>query len=72
MTLKAENLQNAFLFFLTQVGRNNKIKIPKSLSLKIIREQILFHKILFKLDKSKLLALVPDGHKLKKDTDKNH
>ena len=36
LTAKAERLQNAFTFFLTQVSRNKRVEISKKLVLKII------------------------------------
>lgn len=48
------------MFFLTQVSRNKKIQISKAICLKIVREQIAFHKTLYRLPKKDLLDLVPD------------
>lgn len=61
LTEKAEKLQNAFLFFLTQVSRNKKVPITKALCLKIVREQIAFHKTLYRIPKKDLLDLVPES-----------
>ena len=68
--MKGEVLQNAFLFFLTKIARNKKIAITKNLCLKIVKEQISFHKTIFRLPKKELLDLVPDNL-ARKDKDKS-
>jgi hypothetical protein len=67
LTLKAETLQNAFLFFLTQIARNKKITIPKPVLLKLVREQINFHKTLLKIPREQLLAAIGDQRDPKRD-----
>lgn len=60
MTAKAERLQNAFTFFLTQISRNKRVPLSKKLQLKIINLQIDFHKTLYTVPKAQLLELVPE------------
>ena len=60
LTAKAERLQNAFTFFLTQISRNKKVPLPKKLQLKIIHSQMEFHKTLKALPKKDLMELVPE------------
>jgi hypothetical protein len=47
------------LFFVTRVGRKPIIKIPEELGLRIVKEQIFFHKKLLKLPKEELKELIP-------------
>lgn len=57
LTIKSERLQNAFLFFLTQICRGAKVKVSKALSLQVVKDQIAFHKTLRRLPKKDLLDL---------------
>lgn len=70
LTSKAERLQNAFMFFLTQVLRSKKIKIDKAICLKVVKEQIAFHKTLYRLPRKDLLDLVPEAQGIRKDKEK--
>ena len=54
MTVKGEALSNAFMFFVTQISRRNKVALSEELCLRIISEQIAFHKKLLKLPKEEL------------------
>ena len=47
------------MFFVTHVGRKPIIKIPEELGLRIVKEQIFFHKKLLKLPKEELKELTP-------------
>jgi hypothetical protein len=47
------------MFFVTHVGRKPIIKIPEELGLRIVKEQIFFHKKLLKLPKEELKELIP-------------
>lgn len=51
LSAKGEALANAYMFFVTQVNKKQKIFISEELCLKMISQQILFHKRLLKLDK---------------------
>ena len=57
---KGESLANAFMFFITNVSKKQKIFISDDICLRTISEQILFHKKLLKIDKEELKKLIPD------------
>ena len=59
MTAKGEELANSFMFFITHISRKQIIKIPEELGLRIVTEQIFFHKKLLKLPKEELKELIP-------------
>ena len=59
MSVKGEALGNAFMFFVTAVSRRTKVVISEELCLRIISEQISFHKKLLKLPKEELKQLIP-------------
>lgn len=48
------------------MARNKKVPIDKQLCIKIVREQIIFHIQLLKVDKEELLELVPETQQAKK------
>jgi len=59
MSAKGEELANAFMFFVTHVSRKTMIKISEELGLRIVKEQIFFHKKLLQLPKEELKELIP-------------
>ncbi len=59
LSAKGEELANAFMFFVTHVSRKAIIKIPEELGLRIVKDQIFFHKKLLKLPKEELKELIP-------------
>ena len=59
MSAKGEALQISFMFFITTVSKRNKVTISEELCLRVISEQIAFHKKLLKLPKEELKQLIP-------------
>lgn len=52
LTAKSEAIHNAWIFFLLSIGKNKKIDVPKEMGLRVVADQIKFHKKLFrKVDK---------------------
>ena len=70
MTVKGEALSNAFMFFVTQVSRRNKVVLSEELCLRIISEQIAFHKKLLKLPKEELKQMIPQTESTRKIKDR--
>ena len=58
--IEAEALHNSFLFFLTSVARNKKVPITKKQCIRIVTDQIIFHKRLFNFPTKELNDLVPE------------
>ena len=72
MSVTGEALANAFMFFVTQVSRKNKVTISEELCLRIISEQIAFHKKLLKLPKEELKQLIPQTESTRKIKDRTY
>lgn len=72
LTAKGESLANAFMFFVTQVSKKFKVHISEELCLRILSEQILFHKKLLKLDKEELKCLIPETQSTRKIKDRTY
>lgn len=70
LTAKGEELQNAFMFFITHISRKSIIVIPEELGLRIVNYQIFFHKKLLKLPKDELKDLIPKTQIARKIKDK--
>ena len=56
------------MFFVTHISRKQLIKIPEELGLRILKEQIFFHKKLVRLPKEELKELIPKKLELKQST----
>lgn len=48
LTAKSESIHNAWIFFLLSIGKNKKIDVPKEMGLRVVADQIKFHKKLFR------------------------
>ena len=72
MSVKGEALSNAFMFFVTQVSRRNKVVLSEELCLRIISEQIAFHKKLLKLPKEELKQMIPQTESTRKIKDRTY
>lgn len=72
LSAKGEALANAFMFFVTSISKKAKLFISEELSLRIISEQILFHKKLLKLDKQELKQLIPETQSTRKIKDRTY
>lgn len=68
--MKSEKLQNAFLFFQTQIAIHDKSLISKDICLRIAKQLIDFNKTLYSLPKKELLELVPDTQLARKVKDR--
>ena len=60
------------MFFITQVSKKFKVHISEELCLRILSEQILFHKKLLKLDKEELKRLIPETQSTRKIKDRTY
>jgi len=72
VSAKGEELANAFMFFVTHISRKALIKIPEELGLRIVKEQIFFHKKLLKLPKEELKELIPKTQVARKIKDRTY
>lgn len=72
VSAKGEELANAFMFFVTHISRKALIKIPEELGLRIVKEQIFFHKKLLKLPKEELKELIPKTKVARKIKDRTY
>lgn len=72
LTAKGEELANAFMFFITYISRKQLIRIPRELGLRIVREQIFFHKKLEKLPNAELKEWIPKTKVAGKIKDKTY
>ena len=72
MNANGESLLNAFTFFVTQIGKKIKINISQDLCIRVIHEQITFHKKLLKLPKEDLKKLIPETQETRKIKDRTY
>ena len=60
------------MFFVTSISKKSKLFISEELCLRVISEQILFHKKLLKLDKQELKQLIPETQSTRKIKDRTY
>jgi hypothetical protein len=60
------------MFFITQISRKSIVKIPEELGLRIVEEQIFFHKKLLRLPMEELKELIPKTQVARKIKDKTY
>ena len=72
LSAKGESLANAFMFFITNISKKSKIFIDDEICLRVVSEQILFHKKLLKIDKEELKRLIPDTQSTRKIKDRTY
>jgi hypothetical protein len=72
LTSKGEELSNSFMFFITHISRNKLIQIPLYLGVRVVKEQIFFHKKLLKLPNNELKELIPKTQSARKIKDKTY
>jgi hypothetical protein len=72
ISAKGEELSNAFMFFITYISRKPSVRIPEELGLRIVKDQIFFHKKLLKLPNNELKELIPKTQVARKIKDKTY
>lgn len=60
------------MFFITQISRKSIVQIPEELGLRIVEEQIFFHKKLLRLPMEELKELIPKTQVARKIKDKTY